>query len=278
VGKEEKQGTCSGKKSQRIQPLYRTQLGRMFVGKVEDVLQTTKLQKIRGKVDLLFTSPPFPLVHKKRYGNETGEAYLKWLEELAPKFTELLSDSGSIVMEVGNSWLSGEPIMSTLNLESLLAFKRAAKLHLCSRFKQRICRWRLNSAVSVSVPYVEILTTILMHTIDEKCPTSSAPLDRRAGRRGLRRGLAQRVAAVGGDGDLARAILRLADVRLAGGGLLNSRQVAAFLQQLGIDQSFESYARPYAPSPPIWRPVARAGYSPGRSIRRCAPRSPCPGS
>jgi NTE family protein len=43
-----------------------------------------------------------------------------------------------------------------------------------------------------------------------------------------------------------RAILRLTDVRLTGGGLLNGRQVVAFLTQLGIDQPIESYARPYA--------------------------------
>jgi len=42
------------------------------------------------------------------------------------------------------------------------------------------------------------------------------------------------------------AILRLMDVRLTGGGLLNDRQVVALQQQLGIDQPIKSYARPYA--------------------------------
>src|SRR4030088_1810844 len=44
-----------------------------------------------------------------------------------------------------------------------------------------------------------------------------------------------------------RAILRLTDVQLTGGGLLNGRQVVAFLQQLGIDQPIESHTRPSAP-------------------------------
>jgi NTE family protein len=43
-----------------------------------------------------------------------------------------------------------------------------------------------------------------------------------------------------------RAILKLTDVRLTGGGLLKGRQVVAFLQQLGIDQPIESYTGPYA--------------------------------
>lgn len=118
-------------KSKAIKPFYKTRRGRMFVSKIEDALSTSTIQKMEGKVDLLFTSPPFPLVRKKRYGNETGEAYLSWLEGLAPQLTKLLSKSGSIVIEVGNSWVSGTPVMSTLSLEALLAFKKAAKLHLC---------------------------------------------------------------------------------------------------------------------------------------------------
>jgi NTE family protein len=43
-----------------------------------------------------------------------------------------------------------------------------------------------------------------------------------------------------------RQIIRLTDVRLSGGGLINGRQVVSFLHQLGIDQPIESYARPYA--------------------------------
>jgi site-specific DNA-methyltransferase (cytosine-N4-specific) len=113
------------------EPLYNTRLGCMYVDKIESALESAAFRRLSGKVDLLFTSPPFPLIRKKRYGNETGEAYIAWLESLAPRLTELLSETGSIVMEVGNSWVSGTPVMSTLSLEALLAFKKAGKLHLC---------------------------------------------------------------------------------------------------------------------------------------------------
>ena len=43
-----------------------------------------------------------------------------------------------------------------------------------------------------------------------------------------------------------RQILRLTDVRLSGGGLINGRQVVSFLQQIGIAQPIESYERKYA--------------------------------
>ena len=109
---------------------YRTKRGRMLVGKIEDALGARTLSALRGKANLIFTSPPFPLVRKKRYGNETGISYIRWLEELAPRLCDLLADDGSIVMEIGNSWEPGVPVMSTLGLEALLAFKKAGELHL----------------------------------------------------------------------------------------------------------------------------------------------------
>lgn len=115
---------------------YRTRSGELMLGKIEAALETAAFKKLTGKVSLILTSPPFPLVRKKKYGNETGETYVRWLAELAPKLANLLTDDGSIVLEIGNAWLPGEPIMSTLPLEALLAFKKGGDLHLC---QQVIC-------------------------------------------------------------------------------------------------------------------------------------------
>lgn len=84
-------------------------------------------------MDLIFASPPFPLNRKKKYDNLQGAEYVKWLEGHAPLFRDLLTSTGSIVMELGNSWEPGKPVMSTLALESLLAFLRAGDLHLCQQ-------------------------------------------------------------------------------------------------------------------------------------------------
>ncbi len=110
---------------------YTTQLGTMLLGTIEKALDHKSIASVKGKVDLILTSPPFPLVRKKQYGNETGDEYLKWLEGLAPKLADLLSPKGSLVIELGNAWEKGVPCMSTLTLEALLAFKKAGKLHLC---------------------------------------------------------------------------------------------------------------------------------------------------
>ncbi len=103
----------------------------MLHGKIEDALRSDHLSALKGKVNLIVTSPPFPLVRKKSYGNETGEAYLKWLTSLAVPLADLLTDDGSIVIEIGNAWEPGVPVMSTLPLEALLEFKKTASLNLC---------------------------------------------------------------------------------------------------------------------------------------------------
>lgn len=117
--------------SSMIAEAYSTARGAMYVGRIEEAFQTKPVSKVRGKVALILTSPPFPLLTKKSYGNSTGKEYLDWLQSLAPALTNLLADDGSVVIEVGNAWEPGIPEMSTLPLEALLAFKRAANLHLC---------------------------------------------------------------------------------------------------------------------------------------------------
>lgn len=114
-----------------VREIYKTDSGLMLHGRIEDALKGEHLISLKGKVNLIVTSPPFPLVRKKRYGNETGQAYVEWLEALAQSLADLLTDDGSIVIEIGNAWEEGAPVMSTLPLEALLAFKKAANLHLC---------------------------------------------------------------------------------------------------------------------------------------------------
>lgn len=113
---------------------YSTKFGRLVLGKVEEAFNSDMLKKYQGKVDLVFTSPPFPLNRKKKYGNFQGQAYIDWLADFAPKLRTLLKPRGSIVMEVGNAWEPGRPVMSTLALRALLAFLDNGKFRLCQQF------------------------------------------------------------------------------------------------------------------------------------------------
>ena len=106
----------------------------MLRGTIEDCIESEALAHVRGKVQLILTSPPFPLNKKKKYGNLNGEAYVASLAALAPSVSDLLTPGGSIVMEIGNAWEPGRPTMSTLSLRALLAFLEAGGLHLCQQF------------------------------------------------------------------------------------------------------------------------------------------------
>lgn len=106
----------------------------MVHGGTEAYLASKEGQRLRNKVQLIFTSPPFPLNRKKRYGNQQGEAYIEWLAGFAKPFKELLTPTGSIVLEMGNAWEPGQPVMSTLALRALLEFLKRGELKLCQQF------------------------------------------------------------------------------------------------------------------------------------------------
>ena len=120
--------------AQEDKAAYATSLGTMYVGDCEDLLSRAPLTQYQGQVQLVLTSPPFPLNRKKRYGNLSGEEYLEWLKRLAPLLSSFLTPDGSIVIELGNVWERGRPTVSTLPLRALMAFQEGAGLHLCQEF------------------------------------------------------------------------------------------------------------------------------------------------
>jgi site-specific DNA-methyltransferase (cytosine-N4-specific) len=106
----------------------------MHHGRSDELLSDGSLARFEGTVNLIFTSPPFPLNRKKKYGNESGDMYVQWLCSFGPLFKQMLAPDGSIVIEMGNSWERGAPVMSTLALRALLAFQSMNELHLCQEF------------------------------------------------------------------------------------------------------------------------------------------------
>lgn len=117
-----------------MKPIYRTKRGVMYRGNSQDVLENSNFRKLKNKVNLIFTSPPFPLNKKKAYGNLTGKNYSSWLASFADIFHYLLTPDGSLVIELGNAWVKGSPTMSLLPLEALLELKKEGKFHLCQEF------------------------------------------------------------------------------------------------------------------------------------------------
>ncbi len=115
---------------------FATKNGTFYLGDVVDALRQKALKAMQGKIQLVITSPPFPLNHKKSYGNLNGKEYLKWFTSLAPLLAKLLAPDGSIVIEIGNAWEPGRPVQSLLPVKALMGFlqHRKAGLRLCQEF------------------------------------------------------------------------------------------------------------------------------------------------
>jgi hypothetical protein len=71
--------------------VYETNRGRMFHSTIESFVDSYRSDRLKGKVQLIFTSPPFPLRRKKRYGNKEGQDYVDWLAKLAKPLSALLT-------------------------------------------------------------------------------------------------------------------------------------------------------------------------------------------
>ena len=110
---------------------YRTEKGTLYLDDCKEFVEKYVLMPNARKANLIFTSPPFPLNRAKSYGNMTGDEYLKWFSGLAPLFSDMLEDDGSIVIEIGNAWEKGMPVHSTLPIETLLKFKEEGNFYLC---------------------------------------------------------------------------------------------------------------------------------------------------
>jgi DNA modification methylase len=114
--------------------VYETSRGVAYWGDSLSLLQTKKLRRNAHKVQLIFTSPPFPLNTKKKYGNLQGEEYVEWFANCAPIFRDMVAKDGSIVVEIGNAWEPKRPVMSTLVMRALLRFLEKGNLNLCQEF------------------------------------------------------------------------------------------------------------------------------------------------
>ena len=59
--------------------IIETKFGKAYKDSIEDFMAGSEGKKLKGKVNLIFTSPPYPLVSPKKYGNKQGEEYLQWV-------------------------------------------------------------------------------------------------------------------------------------------------------------------------------------------------------
>lgn len=108
----------------------KTEHGQMLLG---DSVQAMKAMK-GSSVDLIMTSPPFALVRKKDYGNESAESYLDWFRPFAEQFHRILKDTGSLVIDIGGSWIPGSPTRSLYHFKLLIMLCEEYGFNLAQEF------------------------------------------------------------------------------------------------------------------------------------------------
>ena len=111
--------------------VFHTSLGSVLHG---DSLKVLPSRIAPESVDLVVTSPPFGLVRKKDYGNVDAEDYVAWFEPFGKEFLRILKPSGSLVIDIGGAWISGQPTRSLYHYELLIMLCKKVGFHLAQDF------------------------------------------------------------------------------------------------------------------------------------------------
>ena len=115
-----------------MRPFYQTRLGQAFLGEAIDVLRGLRT----GSVNLIVTSPPFPLTFQKKkpYGSVRIDDYIAWLLPIADECKRVLAEDGSFVVDIGGVWNKGVPTRSLYQYHLLLALHEKVGFHFAQDF------------------------------------------------------------------------------------------------------------------------------------------------
>lgn len=115
---------------QGLSPFYSRGLGSAFLGDSLNLMRQVE----SNSVSLILTSPPFALTRKKEYGNRSSEEYVDWFLQFAPDFRRVLTDEGSLVIDLGGAYLPGHPIRSIYQFELLVRLCKEFGFFLAQEF------------------------------------------------------------------------------------------------------------------------------------------------
>jgi site-specific DNA-methyltransferase (cytosine-N4-specific) len=111
--------------------VFTTDLGIALLAEAETAVQFIQ----DSSINLILTSPPYPLITQKAYGNRDPRAYVDWLTELAASWKQKLADTGSLVINLADVFNPGSPSVSLyqerllINLCDNLGYSLAQKFY-----------------------------------------------------------------------------------------------------------------------------------------------------
>jgi site-specific DNA-methyltransferase (cytosine-N4-specific) len=96
--------------------VFETEAGLALWGEAEALEGLLEPQSI----DLVLVSPPYDIATAKEYGGRRGRDYEDWLVARAAAWRALLTESGSVMLNLGDSWIPGQPAQSLYQENVLL--------------------------------------------------------------------------------------------------------------------------------------------------------------
>ena len=77
-------------------------------------------------IDLIITSPPFPLTFRKKkpYTSVGEDGFVAWFLPYAKQCQRLLNSGGSFVIDLGGVWNKGTPTKSLYQQRLLVALRK----------------------------------------------------------------------------------------------------------------------------------------------------------
>lgn len=104
------------------EPYFSTGMGSAHLGDSLELLPEIPTSSI----DLVCTSPPFALLRQKAYGNVTAQEYVAWFMQFAKECLRVLKPEGSLIVEIGGTWVRGVPTRSLYHYQLILELCRPA--------------------------------------------------------------------------------------------------------------------------------------------------------
>ena len=137
--------------------IWETELGQVLWGTAERAAAVIE----PGAIDLIYTSPPYPLLQPKEYGNLNSADWLKWMGDLSELWSGLLDNTGSLVVNIGSISEAGKPFKDPYAARFQLDLIDRLGLHLVDEHY-----WHNPAKLPSPVQWVSVQKKRLKNTVE----------------------------------------------------------------------------------------------------------------
>lgn len=136
---------------------YTTPYGEAYLGDSANLLKLMPTESF----NLVITSPPFALIRKKAYDNVSAENYVDWFLPFGQEIYRLLKHDGSLVIQLGGSWIPHYPVKHLYQFKLLLT--------LCDKFGYNLAQdiyWFNKAKLPTPAQWVTVKKIRLKDAVD----------------------------------------------------------------------------------------------------------------